>query len=515
MDPPGANEKSVAAWRTWPNVAPFWTWNNGKVNMMRTHGVNFYCNGAVGPSGPPMECSISSSMCWVPLLLLGVPWLGIALWRLGVSLYAPDAVIAALVHVVTFAVLWILTSCRDPGIVPRGYDQASWERDFPELLLTPAEAAQQRKGGTASRADAESHPSGALARSSGVGWAWRQCTICECARPPGVMHCRTCGHCVMGLDHHCPIFGVCIGARNIHTFRFAIVFGYGSLFILATTLPLIALDLAAEFAPRFDEERWGELAARARPWLMVAAHGGALVHFIAWAAVMLAFLRLEHCPHACAPCAPWIRNARVLGDEKVAMDAEQRGDAAAEADENAGAPSESAASVPMPTPTPVPMPTPTPVLPLASAKEQWLWMSWVHGLSTVMHWVPRQPLLVAAVAPNGVSRRTCAPGVKAGNRFNRSAHELAAMRGGGGIWSGVWSRWPSRTVSLLMPHERISLTELSASSSKKEAEKGRRREEEEEEEKAGEEEESGLTLRVGACGCGVPTAAELQRIREA
>lgn len=40
------------------------------------------------------------------------------------------------------------------------------------------------------------------------------CTTCNIVRPPGASHCKTCGHCVMYLDHHCPWVGTDVGFRN-------------------------------------------------------------------------------------------------------------------------------------------------------------------------------------------------------------------------------------------------------------------------------------------------------------
>jgi hypothetical protein len=41
------------------------------------------------------------------------------------------------------------------------------------------------------------------------------CDTCGMFRPSkDTSHCRTCGKCVIGMDHHCGFLGTCIGARN-------------------------------------------------------------------------------------------------------------------------------------------------------------------------------------------------------------------------------------------------------------------------------------------------------------
>lgn len=42
----------------------------------------------------------------------------------------------------------------------------------------------------------------------------RYCERCELVKPYRAHHCRHCGTCVLGMDHHCPWIGQCCGARN-------------------------------------------------------------------------------------------------------------------------------------------------------------------------------------------------------------------------------------------------------------------------------------------------------------
>ena len=44
------------------------------------------------------------------------------------------------------------------------------------------------------------------------------CGKCNVYRPPNATHCSTCNVCILGLDHHCPWTGKCIGKRNLCLF---------------------------------------------------------------------------------------------------------------------------------------------------------------------------------------------------------------------------------------------------------------------------------------------------------
>ena len=44
------------------------------------------------------------------------------------------------------------------------------------------------------------------------------CVTCDVWRPPRTSHCRLCGYCMERFDHHCPVLGTCIAARNMRWF---------------------------------------------------------------------------------------------------------------------------------------------------------------------------------------------------------------------------------------------------------------------------------------------------------
>lgn len=46
---------------------------------------------------------------------------------------------------------------------------------------------------------------------------WSRCPVCKVTRPPRSGHCRTCGSCVLRLDHHC-IWWVGFNVHILHSF---------------------------------------------------------------------------------------------------------------------------------------------------------------------------------------------------------------------------------------------------------------------------------------------------------
>lgn len=56
------------------------------------------------------------------------------------------------------------------------------------------------------------------------------CEICKVPRPPGAVHCSSCGCCVLRRDHHCAVLGQCVGDRNIKCFFLSFI--YSAIFCL-------------------------------------------------------------------------------------------------------------------------------------------------------------------------------------------------------------------------------------------------------------------------------------------
>ncbi|KAK6924627.1 Palmitoyltransferase, DHHC domain, partial [Dillenia turbinata] len=121
--------------------------------------------------------------------------------------------IMVIVVVLTFIalVLLLLTSGRDPGIIPRNaYPPEPEGCDVNAEIgagLTPQAHFPRMKEVVV----------------NGKTVKIKYCDTCTLYRPPRCSHCSICNNCVEKFDHHCPWVGQCIGLRN-YRFFFMFVF---------------------------------------------------------------------------------------------------------------------------------------------------------------------------------------------------------------------------------------------------------------------------------------------------
>lgn len=181
--------------------------------LVRTYqaweGSNIFCLGGRLIFGPDVQSLFLTIFLIVAPVAVFCIFVARKLWNHFSGNSGMAVMIVSIVLTVYVLALLLLTSGRDPGIIPRSDSPPLPESNHSNLSIWQ---------GLSPRL-----PRTKDVVINGITVKVKYCDTCMHYRPPRCSHCSICDNCVDQFDHHCPWVGQCIGLRN-YRFFFMFVF---------------------------------------------------------------------------------------------------------------------------------------------------------------------------------------------------------------------------------------------------------------------------------------------------
>ncbi|KAM9348259.1 palmitoyltransferase ZDHHC23-A-like isoform 1-T1 [Symphorus nematophorus] len=146
-------------------------------------------------------------------------------------------------------IIFLIHTKRGPGVVTASLHEVNSQSREADKDSTRLNGSIQSAGSSSGTAAAELQATKEVLTAK-----WSRCPVCKVMRPPRAGHCRTCGSCVLRLDHHCIWINSCVGQANHRSFLltlsvFVLTSLYGISLVLRSLCPRQYLMTALLYCP--------------------------------------------------------------------------------------------------------------------------------------------------------------------------------------------------------------------------------------------------------------------------